>query len=385
MNQQQDVSSIDFWNAQNETGGINRFLEKVRNSILIVDEGFKQIFGASVHESCNVVCLSQNQIDEYSIFSAVQNIHTPGKNIVVMMLSGRTVVEKTIKSIIDTSKTRIISFPYEIFISACNADNRWMQPNRIDFPAEVIYSIVCTARSGSTLLSDLLARQGMGNPKEHLRLPFIKLVENQASLGVDIETLLGCLISQTQKEGVFATKIISGFYWPIFDQISINDKHTFDRLIWSQPKIYIYRSSKVDQAISDFIARSTKTWHVRSESEDSDYQARLQAIEYNFEAILQRYVQYIGDEKRLRSFLLPMSRLLTVDYDDLVNSPNETMRKCLDFIQPGVDHSAAVQDSPLRRLASDVNVQLRDRFLNDVKIRGALEHLKDEPLAAEIH
>jgi LPS sulfotransferase NodH len=228
-------------------------------------------------------------------------------------------------------------------------------PEAPPFPARC-YAILTTPRSGSTLLSQLLASTGVGGrPREHLRLPTQTL---SRECGFDYVRLLRILAAQrATSNGVFGTKLIAHFL----------EKHRvkglpFDEVAKAFRFVSLVRVDRVSQAVSLHVAQSTGIWHVHDDRTRKVYAERLQAIQVDrahIDGVRAMYNEIRREEGWMAQFLDRWSiRPLLVEYEALYADPDVQVKRVLEFL--GIDDPYALQPrkTTSKQLRSDINQRL---------------------------
>ncbi len=233
---------------------------------------------------------------------------------------------------------------------------------------EILYSIFCTERSGSTFFCDLLNQNLGGNPIEHIRGPLLYLTKNRYRLNLDVCHILEKVSRFGCSHKAFGTKIISHF---LFKLIEMLDRHEISKLIGFLNKskiIYLYREDKYAQAVSKYIASSTKQWHIRSFESLQQCREKADQVSYNFNLLKEIYENFMAEEEKLKSFIeLNFKQILPVKYEDIVNQNSESqgnIEKVIAFIKPDVQKLTQIQ-SEYKILSSGLNHEIIARFKED--------------------
>lgn len=150
----------------------------------------------------------------------------------------------------------------------------------------VRYSVLATARSGSTWFSELLQSTGaFGRPKEYIRAPHVFLARNAAELGISFRDVLEELALHNAVDGVFGAKHIDDFFLPAFRFSGAAENAETAKAFLGDRIILYRRSDQVAQAVSKFIAEEVKVWHVRDDRKRERYEQKLEAVAYDAEKI----------------------------------------------------------------------------------------------------
>ena len=150
------------------------------------------------------------------------------------------------------------------------------------------YCICFSARSGSTLLCEDIAQQGLGAPTEHFQFPARPVLDQP------LADYLVKLVADSPGE-YFGLKVA----WQQVYELTrrLRDEGdlavSFDlRSIFPDPKyIHIVRADKIRQAISSWRALSSETWHWPAGSTVNPGRP-----EYDFEAVKAHFVQFIAED-----------------------------------------------------------------------------------------
>jgi LPS sulfotransferase NodH len=237
-----------------------------------------------------------------------------------------------------------------------------------------LFAVVCTPRSGSSFLCDLLKRNGGGNPLEHLRSPLLYIIKHRQRLNIDLELLLRKILYVCSENRLFGTKVISHFF---FDLLVMLDQDEMEKLMsfFRHFKIiYLYRKNKTAQAISKFLASKSHFWHSTSLHRSlSEYQEQVQGIEYDFANIKEIYEKLIADEKRLENFIerSGFKEIIKIDYDSLKENPEAEMKKITNFLK--IESKEIKLQSDFQVLSSDHSEELIARFNQEYNCQHSIK------------
>ena len=93
------------------------------------------------------------------------------------------------------------------------------------------------------------------------------------------------------------------------------------------PVIYINRSDKYGQAVSDVIARKTGVWHLWNDGMKKAYQDKLSTVGEEISDAIASYQKFRRSERDLAAFLeAHAGSIIKVEYEDLVSAPKDTHR-----------------------------------------------------------
>ncbi len=223
------------------------------------------------------------------------------------------------------------------------------------------YSIICSPRTGSTLISETFAGTGkLGRPKEHLTVPICACVER----GVfEFDDWLKALVETTQTpNGVFGTKLISDRMkrmQPFMGAAGTD-------LIRNQKIIRLRREDLYAQAISHYWSMTSAEWHRRKDS-GSD---RSGEVPYRFEAMLRAYNWIAGQEEFVDDFLAQTIRpenVITVTYESLTKDRRSVIETIIAFLGLDVEINVADTEPSLVKFESERKGEMIDRFKDELK------------------
>ena len=226
-----------------------------------------------------------------------------------------------------------------------------------------LFAVVCTPRSGSSFLCDLLKLNGGGNPLEHLRSPLLYIIKHRRRLNIDLELLLRRILYKCSKDRLFGTKVISHFFFDLIDILEADEMEKLMSFFRHFKIIYLYRHNKTAQAVSKFLASKSKFWHSTAPHRSlAEYQEQVQAIEYDFDSIKEVYEKLIEDERRLESFIdrSEFKQVIKIDYQQLKENPEGEMQKIASFLD--LEFNFINLESDFKVLASAHSEELIAKF-----------------------
>lgn len=224
----------------------------------------------------------------------------------------------------------------------------------------ITYMICSTGRSGSTLLCSLLTNTGvMGVPHEYFNLKrhgssMIKRYTGKVG-ELPIDKYFDLIIQhRTTPNGVFSIKahinqalpylrngFIGGYFGPM-------------------KNVLIRRKDVLGQAISLVIADQTGKW--------TSHEEQAKEPVYSYEQI-EKAVRVSTHYDGLWDHFFQLNKIepCLVYYETLLERPQEEIQRVIDFV--GVDAKVEVklQDAGLKREATNVNREWRERFEEDSK------------------
>lgn len=230
------------------------------------------------------------------------------------------------------------------------------------------YAIMCLPRCGSTLVSRELKLIGAGNPVEHFRGYVQDLLREREASRFDFVRWWAMVRSGHVENGVFGTKIIYDF-WKMAEKFmqpeEIEEIHKF---LSSVPVIYIERTDKYSQAVSDTVARQTGVWHLWSANLKESYAEKLEGLDGNLGDAIASYNKFRRNERELSEFLENLgSRVIKIEYDDLVSKPKVAISEAARAL--GLQVPDDYMDSPmtLEPTTSEAHRILRDRLKEELR------------------
>jgi len=242
---------------------------------------------------------------------------------------------------------------------------------------EWVYAVCCTARAGSTYLCELLGKSIQNHlPYENFRPAILFLYEHRKPLNFDIRVWFDLTIGAQSVRGLFGTKVIGQFLSRLSPLIDAEDAAWFQSRIRDlAPKIvYLVREDKVEQSVSQFVARELQLWHLRSgrnpvsnKERSEEYRERKQNIVYDYGAIASHYEGMVRAEKRLQGMLdkldLPIHK---ITYEGLKADLEGTLSDILNFLD--LPDAALPEDlsTNIQRGFDSKNAELVDRFKRDL-------------------
>lgn len=255
------------------------------------------------------------------------------------------------------------------------------------------YIICASARSGSTLLSDSLARTGVaGLPTEHFlyqdafrtgevwRMPNREEAESwRLSPQAYVDRV--CQLGMTGN-GVFGTKMMWSYLRSSLQMLSklvpagcLSDR---DVLEWHFPKlqlIHLTRRDKVRQAISLYVAEHSGRWYDynrASGNAGTGMPFNEPPLNYDFDAILHTYQYLLRHERLWREFFGANAfSVHEICYEDMIASFDAEMSRVFQVLELSAPlRIPTLQSASTRKQSSGVNQRLADLFVADLRTRG---------------
>ena len=225
------------------------------------------------------------------------------------------------------------------------------------------YVVLCTPRSGSTVLCDLLEKTNKaGFPKEHLTRPVFEALKAKAFSFADWYNTLQC--SVVSENGFFGTKIITErLEW----LRSIYSDEYLRSFFKGHKVLRLTRGSVQEQAVSKWFAQISNKWHVKSDSESHSSYGLVKS--YSFNAIYKIYTELKKDEVKLNEQISQIfsDQILAIEYDGLVAETESEMRRITDFLDLGPEVSKVKLDTDYKRHDVEAKDEILERFLRDLQ------------------
>lgn len=232
------------------------------------------------------------------------------------------------------------------------------------------YLVCATARSGSSLLCDLLSQTGVaGYPAEYFTPPNYAIACEKWGLTSPSfsDYLKRTIETCTTPNGVFGTKVFvfnvsqSRFQeLPEFQGRSLNTPELMSEIFPNLHYIWITRRDKIRQAVSYSRARQTAIWEVFKDQERRPKNSPV----YDSAQIQLLLDEAIAEEARWQEyFKIANAQPLTIVYEDFVVCQDETIRNVLNYLKieaPGVKLNGRAR---LVRQADELSEQWYERFV----------------------
>lgn len=237
--------------------------------------------------------------------------------------------------------------------------------------AHTTYFICATPRSGSTLLSEALARTGLaGRPNEYFCHPRGYGASYEGWDITDYRTYIRRVAGATMTpNGVFGAKMMGGFVWDFasrvrqiseFAQPGMPLKSILDELFPNLHHIWLTRRNKVRQAVSWWMATQTEQW--------TSVQAAAPAREpaYDFAAIDHNVQEIVMREAALQAYFDELGvKPYVVVYEDYHDAPEETARDVLAFLGIPLPPDVPFGERRLRKQANALSEAWVQRYRDE--------------------
>ena len=263
---------------------------------------------------------------------------------------------------LEAAGSRPVQGFYRDIYGAANAGGRGQRQPPVSAAVLNAYALVCTARSGSTYLCELLAANRGGNPKEHLRPPVLDMLSNAPGGSGRQAAFLDAVLRHGQRDGVFGTKLIAHFCKAARSVVDLDALARAIGTFGAFRILYLIRNDKVLQAISTERAQQTNIYHIRTEAV-AQTSARAEYV-YDFEAIRSRLALLHREEDEVQATLarLPYP-VQVVDYEALVGDPEGRMRRILDFL--GIVRSQVSTGTRVMKISNEDTDLVAERFCQE--------------------
>ncbi len=221
----------------------------------------------------------------------------------------------------------------------------------------ITYMICSTGRSGSTLLCSLLTNTGvMGVPHEYFNISrhghsMIKRLTNRDADQISIGEYFDTIVShRTSPNGVFGIKAHSNQWLPHYKSGFITAYFGKDI-----KHVLIRRKDVLGQAISLVIASQTGKWTSHEKQTKEPVYDRPE---------LEKAVGVTNHYNEIWDLFFEQTKIkpCVVYYEDLLDRPQEEIQRVLDFVGVDAKADAKLEDAGLKREATALNEEWRQRF-----------------------
>lgn len=246
-------------------------------------------------------------------------------------------------------------------------------PHPTTAPLTASYTIAFTLRSGSNLLCDYLALNGLGQPTEYFQYPL-----GQANrfwfdlLGVppdDLRGFLEQLPRQRSQRGLFGSKMTWDHKNALLAALHEHGAQARDiaDLFPHHRWIYLQRGSRIDQAVSLWRAQQSGVW-------TSTQAGASAAPPYDFFGLFTCLFTLLVEDHLWQEYFAQRAIVPhRISYEALLAEPRAVLAELAALLRP--DEPLAPEQiqlgSPLRVQRDPATAQLRQRFRED------LEHIGD--------
>lgn len=224
------------------------------------------------------------------------------------------------------------------------------------------YAIVCTPRTGSTLLMNLLMELGdFGYPREHLRDGVLSLTEFSS---FDFTHWLRSVLTEQQSDnGIFGTKIIVEFLLRA-EKLIDQDKLHIDEISGVNWKVLrLKRRDVIAQAVSTHLAQSTGVFFERGEDQRKLRRQKLESLEYDYSAINHHHRNIRGQEEALDQLLSRSSiDQLDIEYESLVEDCTRELIRIRQFFSMETDADFTAPGTVISKLDDSISHSICERY-----------------------
>jgi trehalose 2-sulfotransferase len=238
---------------------------------------------------------------------------------------------------------------------------------RFDFacraePPSRLYMVATVPRTGSSYLSHLLWRTGcLGAPLEYLN--FLPVGPSRFAIGdprQQVALWRSMLQLRTSPNGVFGVKCFSLQLRELQQRNPALLREVFSTMLLRGPAtrvIVLKRRDRIAHAVS--YARSALSGIWRKEQEA----AGAAVVDYSAEAVEQARA-YIEQQEADWDLLLKELSIepLTMWYEDLVEEPDQAVRRVAEFIGVQLDPAASVDIPEVEKQAEEDSMRWRDNY-----------------------
>ncbi|MGI9170782.1 MAG: Stf0 family sulfotransferase [Caulobacteraceae bacterium] len=195
-----------------------------------------------------------------------------------------------------------------------------------DASIDLEFAIMCLPRCGSTLVSRELKQIGAGNPVEHFRGFVQDLLRERDASRFNLIKWWSLVQSGRQVNCVFGTKVIYDF-WKMAEKYMLEEEKEHMLAFFKRiPIIYIERTDKYAQAVSDAVARRTGVWHLWNEGMKETYKGKLEKVGDDLADAMASYRKFRRSERELWAFVEANSgSIIKIQYEELVKAPKKTI------------------------------------------------------------
>lgn len=246
-------------------------------------------------------------------------------------------------------------------------------------PIRASYTIAFTLRSGSNLLCDYLALNGLGQPTEYFQYPL-----GQANrfwfdqLGVapdDLPGFLAQLLRQRGQRGLFGCKMTWDHKNALLAAVGERAGRPCDiaDLFPHHRWIYLQRRSRIDQAVSLWRAQQSGVW-------TSAQAGPSAAPPYDFFGLFTCLFTLLVEDHLWQEYFAQRGVVPhRVSYEALLAEPRAVLARLAALLRP--DQPVAPEQlslgSALRVQRDPATAQLRQRFRDDLEHIGDSGHWSD--------
>lgn len=294
----------------------------------------------------------------------------PSQSIVVVSLTEEKSILDRLKS--EHPNRNIMGFVNDVLIcQATKIDIHDQTYSRTCPQINHAYAIMCSARSGSTYLSELIGRNmGVQKPIENLRPYVIFLYTHREQLNFDFQKWIDFSISSSVNKGIFSTKVIAQFLWLLEPVISADD---FQYVVAKANRmkikfIFLIRNDKAEQAVSQYIAGRTKKWHIKGNEELKSYEEKIEFVSYDFKSIKRQYEAMGKSDRKLKNLMSNINfPFLYITYEDLLADVEASIGNIIHFLDTKHNTKKIKTATHIKRSFHSKNQELINMFKQDLE------------------
>ena len=217
------------------------------------------------------------------------------------------------------------------------------------------YFVAMAPRSGSSYFMDLLQQTNqLGYPEEYLNTGFVPNI----SIAVEADNFSDYWVNLVKKR---AGKNIFGIKVSFFHLLPLIETG-LDEILFNHNKIiFLKRQSLIKQAISLYLANESNVFHTNINHSKDKWDV-LNNIPYNNE-LIKNCIKHISVQETGWVSYLKNKVHLSVCYEDIADSPVESINKVLSFLDKEEMNSTNSTNSIFKKISSDKNIDFYDKFL----------------------
>jgi len=228
-------------------------------------------------------------------------------------------------------------------------------------PRDLGYVILCLPRCGSTLLTKEFELLGLGRPTEHLRAAVVALMQAPAA-AFDVRHWWNLVEANNTFGGVFGTKVLIDFLLMAEDADAAAGAFLREA-IQGLRVVRIIRRNKIDQAVSDYLARRTGVWHLWNDGIKAGYGERLARIDAAadepIDAVAETWRKFVANEDRLDAMLRTAGIVpIDIDYEALAADPKGVVKSVAEALGRTVPDSYLASPVSLEPTRSETHARL---------------------------
>lgn len=234
---------------------------------------------------------------------------------------------------------------------------------------ECAFTMAFSVRCGSTVLSNVLARLGMGRPTEYFQYPYDTNADLTSRTGPLFVDRFEALVVETAQGGFFGSKMTHDHRAHLDARLaeSLEGYGSIDDALPGHKWLQLSRRDTIAQAISWHVAEQRQQWHVAAGAGGK----HADNVPYEFLSILSKLVIIGAGEANWDAYFQWRGiRPFRICYESLVAEPRSQIGDILRFlgVTRELDDVDLERDGGLSRIAdgsASTYEALRARFLDD--------------------